>query len=95
MALGQYFKTPDERKRYSLDYVDWLDDDEEVSSVEFVIAPSGALEVDAHSISADGKEVVFFLNAGDDGIEYTVNVKATTSGGQLKEDEVFVTVQAL
>jgi hypothetical protein len=86
--LGKHFKTEAERKRYSVFYTDWLDEGETVSSVVFTIDPPDELEVDASSISAEGDEVIFFVNAGEDGTEYTVNVAATTSGGQVKEDQV-------
>lgn len=95
MALDTYYKTSAERKRYALDYVDWLDSGEEVSSVVFAVTPAGELEVDAYEISGDGTQVMFFVNAGVAGAEYTVNAKATTSGGQIKEDEVVFIVQEL
>lgn len=93
--LGKFFKTPAERKRYSVDYADWLDTDEEVSSAEFTVTPSGELEIDAYSISDSGGELIFFANAGEDQAEYVVTVKVTTSGGQVKEDQILFEVQSL
>lgn len=93
-ALGTFFKTPDERKRYSIYYGDWLDTAETVLSTTFTVSPSGDLEVDAYSIDADGTSLVFFVNAGADETDYTINVKSVTSGGQTKEDELFVSVRA-
>lgn len=95
MNLGKYFKTSAERKRYSIDYTDWLDTGETVLSAVFTIAPASPLEVDAHSISSDGTQLVFFVNDGTDEVEYVINVKVTTSGGQIKEDEVIFEVRDL
>ena len=95
MKLGYYYKTAAERKRYSIDYFDWLDTDETLASMVFTVAPSGDLEIDAYSIATEGSSVVFIANAGTDATVYTVNVKATTSGGQIKEDEVTIEVKDL
>ena len=93
--LGKYFKTPDERRRYSIDYTDWLDTDEEITAMTFTVTPSGELEIDAYSIATDGLSVGFFAADGEDGGDYTINVKASTSGGQLKEDEILFEVRSL
>ena len=95
MALGLYKKTPTERKRYSIDYYDWLDEGERIFIMAFQVAPVGELEIDAFSIDANGTEVVFFANGGVDGGEYEVNVRMTTSGGQVKEDEVLFEVDEI
>lgn len=97
MKLGTYTKTPDERKRYSLDYTDWLDSTEIVNGVTFVVSPitGSPLQVDANSIDPEGKQVVFFVNYGEDGVTYTVDVRITTSGGQTKEDQINFLVKDL
>jgi hypothetical protein len=91
MKLGTFTKTPAERKRYSLDYTDWLDTGETISTATFSVTPTtGAtpLIVDASSIDPGGKQVVFFVNNGVDGTTYEVEALVTTSGGQTKEDQV-------
>lgn len=93
--LGKYFKTPSERKRYMIDYADWLDTNETVVSMVFVVDPSGELDIDAYSIASDGLSIVFFANAGDDQADYVLNAKATTSGGQVKEDEILFEIREL
>jgi len=95
MALGRYLKTSYERKRYSVDYYDWLDKDEKIFTVSFQVAPEGELEIDAWSIDPDGTRVIFFAAFGIDGASYVVNVRATTTGGQHKEDEVLFDVDDL
>ena len=93
-SIGTFFKTPGERKRYSIYYGDWLDDGETIVSADFVVTPAGTLKVDAHSIDAAGTTLVFFMNAGVDLLDYVVNIQAVTSGGQTKEDELFAYVRS-
>lgn len=95
MRLGNFLKTPAERKRYAIDYSDWLDTGETVASYVFAVSPTTAspLVVDATSISNSNKVLVFFVSGGLANTQYTVDVKATTSGGQVKEDTVLFNVR--
>lgn len=95
MKLGTFTKTPVERKRYTLDYTDWLDTGETVTACVFTVTPSGgsALQIDAFQINVSGTQVVFFANFGVNGVSYTVDVVITTSGGQTKEDQVVFVVK--
>lgn len=93
--LDTHQKTPAERKRYSIDYSDWLDTGETCVSTVFTITPPGELEVDAHEFTVDGDQLIFFVNAGEADADYTINVKTTTSGGQTTEDEVLFEVREL
>lgn len=95
MKLAKFNKTPVERKRYTLDYTDWLDTGETVSSIVFSVTPVevGGLEVDAYAIDGSGLTVGFYVNAGLAGSTYTVDVQMTTSSGQIKEDQVIFDVK--
>lgn len=96
MNLAKFYKAAAERKRYSVDYTDWLDTGETVSSVSFGVSPSTGttpLEIDAHTISTDGLQVVFFAALGDDGATYTITITIQTSGGQVKEDSIVFIVK--
>lgn len=95
MILAKFIKRPDERKRYAIVYSDWLDTGETITGVTFEVTPAtgSSLSVDASSISAEGNEVVFFANFGDDGTNYTLDVKITTSGGQIKQDQVLFSIK--
>lgn len=98
MKLGSFTKTPVERKRYSLDYTDWLDTGETLSTSTFTVSPTtGAtpLIVDASSFDATSKQLLFFVNYGIDGVTYTIDVQVTTSGGQTKEDQITFLVRSL
>ena len=95
MKLARFVKAPAERKRYSIDYSDWLDTGETISSVAFIPSPlaTGGLEVDAYTLSTPATSVVFFATAGIDGTTYTLEVVVTTSGGQIKEDQILFSVR--
>lgn len=95
MKLARFTKAPNERKRYTIDYSDWLDTGETVSAVTFSVTPSTAniLQVDAYSIASPATSVVFFVNDGADGTTYTLEISITTSGGQVKEDQVLYSVR--
>lgn len=96
MKLATFVKTPAERKRYVIDYTDWLDTGETVVSTNFQVSPNvptTGLTVDAVSINPNGKEVVFFTSLGSNNVTYTVDVQIQTSGGQVKEDTVVFSVR--
>lgn len=93
MRLGKFAKAPDDRKRYTITYTDWLDAGETIENVEFTV-DNDTLTVDGDEINGDGNIVSFFVSGGDDGVTYNVLVEIETSGGQIKEDLVLFAVQA-
>ena len=84
--LKKFVQHPDERKRYNIDYEEWLDTDEMVSSVTFEVTPTTGtpLTIDGSDIDDDGKIVSLFVSGGDHEETYEVLVTATTSAGQIK-----------
>lgn len=97
MKLARFVKSPAERKRYSIDYSDWLDTGELVSSIVFTVTPSTGtlpLVIDSYLIGTPATSVGFFANYGDDNVSYTVDVVMTTSGGQIKEDQILFSVRS-
>jgi len=102
MALGTYVKTPEERKRYSIDYYDWLDQDEIIDTVNFSTSPQEpddytgfTFVVDAYEIFNNGTEVIFYVFGGIDGWQYLVDVEIITAGGQVKQDQVLFQIREL
>lgn len=95
MKLARFTKSSTERKRYTIDYADWLDTGETIASVDFTVTPTtdNALRVDAYTIATPATSVVYFANYGVDGVTYTVDVTITTSGGQIKADQVLYSVK--
>lgn len=97
MKLAKFLKTPAERKRYTIDYSEWLDTGETVASITFTVTPvtASTLEIDAYLIATPATSVAFFANYGDLGSNYTVDVVMTTSGGQIKEDQILFNVRSV
>lgn len=95
MRLGSFTKTPAERKRYAIDYSEWLDTGELLSSLTFQVTPATTTPflVDAFSIDTTRTIVVFYVAGGDSLKQYTVDVKAATTGGQIKEDVILFSVR--
>lgn len=96
MILGKYFKAPVERKRYLVDYTDWLDAGELLSTVTFEVMPTttNVLIIDGNTIETGAKGVAFFASNGLDGKTYKTIITATTTNGQIKEDTVQYTIKA-
>lgn len=96
MRLANFVKSPAERKRYTIDYSDWLDTGETIAAVTFAVTPSttNTLEIDAYTIGTPATSVIFFASLGDANNQYTVDVQITTSGGQTKEDTILFTVRS-
>jgi hypothetical protein len=96
MKLGNFIKSPVERKRYEIDYSDWLDTGETLSTVTFAVTPveTSGLTINGNSIPSPSTSVYFYANAGVAGSNYVVDVQATTSGGQIKEDTVLFSVRS-
>lgn len=98
MLLDKLFKQPAERLSYEIDYSPWLQTGETVTAFVTTVTqqtggtPVSPLIVDAKSIKPDGLSVVIFVSHGDDSASYLIDVKATTSTGQIKEDTLWFNV---
>jgi len=94
MHLGKFTKAAADEKRYVVDYTDWLDTDETVSTVTFLLSPATnpALVVYDSSILTGAKKIQFFVSDGNTGDTYTVLVTITTSGDQTKQDSILFKV---
>jgi len=88
--LAKYVQASEERKRYAIDYSEWLDSGETIATVAFEVETNvGAtipLLIDGYAINGDDDGLILFVSGGDDGETYRVLVTITTSGGQTKED---------
>lgn len=97
MAVGRLKKTAVEVKRVTLDYSRWLGDTEIISAKSFTALPvtSPALLVATSAIASDGKSVAAYVEGGVDDTAYDLIVQITTSTGQIKQDDLKVTVNNL
>lgn len=90
MKIAQFRKGPNDRKKYTVEYNDWLDVGETIIAPLLVTGTveADAFIVDGYVISSDGKDVIFYVSGGLSGFSYDVTVKITTSQAQIKEDWV-------
>lgn len=97
MKLGKFIKAPNERKRYSIDYNNWLDTGETILTRTFDVTPvtTVPLAVDASVILAGNRGIAFYVSGGVDDETYKVVTSITTSGGQVKEDVILFQVKDL
>lgn len=97
MAIAKYVKASSDRKRYQIDYTDWLDTGEAVSVVNFTIEnnlASPVLVVDDVMVLPSGLGVQYYVSGGVDGVTYRILADlTTTTGPQLKLDEVLMTIR--
>lgn len=96
--LGKFIQSPIERKRYLLEYADWFTNSANpsgtISSVVFSSIPATTpAEVDAYEINDPATSITIFISGGLNGVQYRILVTITTSDGQIKEDEIIVTVR--
>jgi len=94
MKLSTFKHTPQEKKRYTVAYSDWLDDGEVISSVSFGIdnTTDPVLLIESSAIAVDGLGVTFFVSGGLDEEEYLIAILAETDAGQRKEDYMKIVV---
>lgn len=97
MAIAKYVKASSDRKRYQIDYTDWLDTGEGVTSVTFTIdsnTASPVLVIDAVAVLPTALGVQYYVAGGVDGVTYRVLAHLTTTiGPQQKLDEILMTIR--
>jgi hypothetical protein len=97
MAIAKYTKAATDRKRYQIDYTDWLDVGETVSGVSFSIddnVDTPVLVVDDVMVLPTGLGVQYYVSGGITGRTYRVLADLeTTIGPQAKLDEVLMTIR--
>ncbi len=95
--IGKYVKAEGERKRYQIDYSNWLDSGETVVSVVFVINNQTATKLLVFNdvqVLPSALAVQYYISGGLDGTTYDVTATLTTNiGPQIREDEIFVVVK--
>lgn len=97
MGIAKYTKASTDRKRYQIDYTDWLDTGEAVSTVQFTIDDNVALPllvVDGVMVLPTGLGVQYYVAGGVDGVTYRILANlTTTTGPQVKLDEILMTIR--
>lgn len=97
MAIAKYVKAAGDRKRAQIDYTDWLDIGEAVLDVVFTVdgvATSPPLVIDDVMVLPSGLGVQYYYSGGVDGVTYRVlAVLTTTTGPQIRTDEIIITIR--
>jgi hypothetical protein len=96
-VLKAFNKSPVERKKYTLNYICWLETTETVAGFTITVTPvtdDAPLVVSGAFVDPTFKRVTTYLGGGKAGTLYTVRFVATTSLGQIKADDLQLKVQA-
>lgn len=96
MSLKKYVKSGTERKRYSIEYSDWLDTGETLASVTFSVLNNTVatpLVIDDVMIDPSVTLVQYYSSGGADNVNYEVLATAVTSDGQTKEATILFAVR--
>jgi hypothetical protein len=101
-VLGKFVQTPIEKKRYSLDYSEWLETGETISTltytlvmVEGVVPVTPVPVVVDSTIDVPATSATIFISGGDGGVQYKILVVMTSSGSQIKEDEIILICRSI
>ena len=96
--IGQTLKSPIERRQYTFDYSNWLNDGETVLGFNAYVVPQSIdsdpslLVLDTLEISSDGLIGSVFATDGSEGSTYAIQLIAHTSIQRIKEDGLLVGV---
>lgn len=97
-VAARFSKTPSERKRYDVDYSQWLEEGEQITGATATIYPVSA-SVDATPVYVDsivilpgGTGLAFFANAGTAGRTYRLSLITQTTLSEIKEDGIVFVV---
>lgn len=97
MQLGKFPKAPVDRKRYRIDYTDWLDEGELISDVVYVVTLDGVssaeMTIDGTALYPGNLIAYFYANAGVANRTYKVLVTMTTNSGQIRQDNILFSVK--
>jgi len=96
MRLGRFVKTPNEVKRYTIEYQDWLDTGEYCASIVLTkLTGTGSITLVPNAIPASSTTVDFFVSGGTDGQDYEISARMTTTANQVKEDSIVYAIRSL
>jgi hypothetical protein len=85
--LGRFAKDAQDRKRYVVDYNDWLDLEELITLVTVTgDNPVDGFFVDGYVVDPGGKQIIYYVSGGDPDTDYDATITVTTDMGQVKED---------
>lgn len=90
----RYTQDPADVLDYALDWTDWLDDGETISTSSWAVTPSG-LTTSLASIVNNNTTAVVWLSGGTVGNSYTVTNHITTTDSRTVERSITVAIRNL
>lgn len=93
MKIATVNKQPNEKRRWGIDYIDALDENDVIINVTAAVEPAGDLTASATS---SGTSVNVICENGADGVTYKVTLTVTTTDtNEIIEDELYVKVKEI
>lgn len=87
MRLNKFRQAPADRKRYVVNYADWLNAGENINGITMSgSVPADSFVIDGYVIDAGYQQVIFYVSGGVSGTSYDVSITVTTSLAQTKQD---------
>jgi hypothetical protein len=83
-------KDPDEILDYAVDWTDWLTGENDTAASANWIVPTGLTQV---STSLASGKATIRLSGGTDGSDYAVTCRLTTTGGEIADRTLRITVR--
>lgn len=93
LKLGKFVHTPDEKKRYTFDYSEWLDEGETITATDSEVDNLTIPPLEVESLTHDNTLATWYVSGGKHLDVYTVIIKVTTSAGQIKQDAITIKVK--
>lgn len=91
--IARWRQDAQDRIKYTVDYVNWLDEGETISTVTVSgDVPVDSFVADDASVASNGQVILFYVSGGVVRREYDVYILITTSADQTKEDWVTIVV---
>lgn len=87
-VIATFEKQPADILDYDIDYAQWLPDNDSVDTVSAQVTPTGSLVIDAAIVIDNGNRVKLWVQGGETGKTYKVEVTVTTTLARVKQDEV-------
>lgn len=94
MPLGNYIQRSTETKLYSVDYTQWLQAGETLTTQTVSVidnTPTPLIAIGA--LDSPNNKVNISVSGGQDNEQYAVSVLIQTSLNQVKDDCIFYTIQ--
>ena len=92
MILGNFTKQPADVFSYSIDYSEWLTDNDNVQSTSATVDQAG---LTIESVFVNDPLLKLIISGGNNGTTYKITVTTTTADGLVKQDEFKIKVKEI